>query len=271
MILGGIVLAQNIMALKVVYQTPAMEKVVIKQDLVYKTTEGEDLTFDLSYPPDFKGETKLPIVIMVLGYANDVFKSPLKNAQVYKDWAKIFASSGLAAINYSTLQPATDIEDLILHIRENAEELNLDRDAIGIWSCSGNVVNALSVIMDERKEYLKCAALYYGIMATPDRKFQEVIQKFSEMVNFSVEGLDKIKNFHKDLPIMIVRAGKDQKNIKQTIDHYVSQAIANNIPLTLVNYTEGHHAFDVMDDNDRSREIIKQTVKFMKSNLMPKQ
>ena len=269
-ILCGIMLAQNFATIKVVYQTPAIEKVIIKQDLAYKTKEGKDLTFDLNYPPDFKGDKKLPVVIMVLGYADDVFKSPLKSWEVYKDWAKLFAASGMAAINYSTLQPASDIEDLILHIRENAEDLQLDGDAIGIWSCSGNVVNALSVIMDERKDYIKCAALFYGIMATPDQKFQEVIQKFSEMVNFSIDGLDKIKNFHQDLPILIVRAGKDRKDINQTLDHYVSQAISNNVPLTLINYTEGHHAFDVMDDNDRSRDIIEQTLKFMRSHLISK-
>lgn len=270
-ILCGIMLAQNFATIKVVYQIPAMEKVIIKQDLAYKTKEGKDLTFDLNYPPDFKGETKLPVVILVLGYADDVFKSPLKSWEVYKDWAKLFAVSGMASINYSTLQPATDIDDLILHIRENAEDLQLNADAIGIWSCSGNVVNALSVIMDERKDYLKCTALYYGIMTTPDQKFQEVIQKFSEMVNFSIDGLDKIKNFHQDLPVLIVRAGKDRKDINQTLDHYVSQAISNNVPLTLINYTEGHHAFDVMDDNDRSRDIIEQTLKFMKSHLLSKQ
>lgn len=270
LIFHGAMLAQNFSTVRVVYQTPAMEKVTIKQDIVYKTKDGKNLTFDLYYPPDFKGKISLPVVILVLGYSDDVFKSSLKNWAVYKDWAKIFASSGMAAVNYSTLQPAADTFDLIQHIRENGEELKLDGDTIGIWSCSANVITALSVIMDERADYLKCAALYYGIMATPDRKFHETIMKLREMANFSVEGLDKIKNFHTDLPLLVVRAGKDREDINQTLDHYVSQAITNNIPLTFVNYNNGQHSFDVMDDNDRSREIIEQTIKFMKSHLLSK-
>jgi hypothetical protein len=268
---GGAIFAQNITKLRVVYQIPGMEKVIIKQNLVYKTTEGKDLTYDLNYPPDFKGETRLPVVIMVLGYSDDVFKSQLKSWEVYKDWAKLFAASGMAAINYSTLQPAADIHDLIMHIRKNAEELKLDEDAIGIWSCSGNVLNALSVIMDERKEHLKCAALYYGIMTTPDRKFHDSVLKLNKLANFSIEGSEKIKYFHKDLPLLIVRAGKDREDINQTLDHFVSQAISSNVPLTLINFTEGQHAFDVYDDNDISRDIIEQTLKFMKFHLLSKQ
>jgi hypothetical protein len=271
MILGGVIAAQNISTIRVIYQPPEMEKVIIKQDLIYKTREGKELTFDAFYPPDFKGETSLPVVILVLGYADDVFGAKLKDWEVFRDWAKLFAASGMAAINYSTLQPATDIDDLIAHIRENAEDLKLDRDAIGIWSCSGNVINALSVMMGERKEYLKCAALYYGIMSTPDQKLHEIVLKYKKLANFSIEGLDRIQNFHKDLPLLVLRAGKDSEDINQTIDYFISQAISNNVPLTFINYTEGRHAFDVYDDNDRSRDIIQQTLKIMKTNLLSKQ
>ena len=270
LIMCGTVFAQDVTKLRVVYQIPAVEKVIIKQDLVYKTRDGKDLTFDLNYPPDFKGEVRLPVVIIVLGYADDVFQGPLKNLAVNKDWAKLFAASGMAAINYSTHTPATDIHDLILHIRENAESLDLDADTIGLWSCSGNVVNALTFLMDERKEYLKCAALYYGIMLTPDQKYMDTILQFNKMVKLSIEGLDKIQNFHQDLPLLIVRAGKDREDINRTLDYFVSQAVSNNVPLTLINYTEGRHAFDGLDDNDRSREIIRQTLNFMRSNLLKK-
>jgi len=267
----GVFAAQDITKLRVVCQFPAIEEVIIKQDLVYKTTDGKDLTFDVFYPPDFKGETRLPVVVLTLGYADTVFNSKLKGWEVYKDWAKLFAASGIAAINYSTLQPATDIDDLILYIQENAEELKLDTNAIGIWSCSGNVLNALSVLMEERREYLKCAVLYYGIMTTPDKKLHDTVLKLNKMANFSIEGLEKIKTFHKDLPLLIVRAGKDLEDINQTIDHFISQAISNNVPLTLINYSEGRHAFDVYDDNDMSREIIQQTLDFMRLNLLSKQ
>ncbi len=271
MIQGGAIIAQDITTIRVVYQIPAMEKVSIKQELVYKTTDGKDLTFDAYYPPDFKGETRLPVVILVLGYADDVFSKKLKDWEVYKDWAKLFAAFGMAAINYSTQQPAMDIDDLILHIRENAEDLKLDENSIGIWSCSGNVLTALSVLMDERKEHLKCAILYYGIMMTPDQKFSDTILKLNKILSFSTEGLEKIKKFHKNLPLLIVRSGKDREDLNQTNDYFVSRAISNNVPLTFINYTEGRHAFDVYDDNAKSRDIIQQTLKFMKFNLLSKQ
>jgi hypothetical protein len=82
-------------------------------------------------------------------------------------------------------------------------------------------------------------------------------------------GIDAIKNWHQDLPFFIVRAGKDIIEFNQALDHFVAVALANNAPLTLVNYATGRHAFDMYDDNDQSREIIRVTMKFLKFNLFP--
>jgi len=268
-VLLGEVSAQSFNTLNIVYQKPKMEKVIIKNNLVYKSLDDKKLTFDLYYPPDYKGETNIPVVVIILGYTN-VSGKMLKDWTVYKDWAKLFASSGMAVINYGTMNPAADIEDLLTYIREHAAEYNLDKDSIGIWSCSANVLTALTITMAEKREYLKCAALYYGLMLTPDHKFLKTAQNLKKLANFSTEGLEKIKQFHTDLPLLILRAGKDRKEFNQAIDYYISQAIAANIPLTLINYTEGHHAFDVLDDSEKSRDIIQQTVKFYKYHLFSK-
>ena len=38
--------------------------------------------------------------------------------------------------------------------------------------------------------------------------------------------------------------------------------------MTLVECTEGRHAFDILDDADRSREIIEQALAFMRLHLL---
>lgn len=119
-------------------------------------------------------------------------------------------------------------------------------------------------------QIFRCAALYYGLMVTPDQKFSDTATKLSKMVNFSTVGMEKIKHFHQDLPLFIVRAGKDREDFNQAIDYFGSQAISNNVPLTFINYTEGRHAFDVLDDNDISKDIIQQTLNFMRSHLLAK-
>lgn len=41
----------------------------------------------MSFVKPYKGGAKLPVVIMVLGYADNVFSQPLKDFEVIKDWA----------------------------------------------------------------------------------------------------------------------------------------------------------------------------------------
>jgi hypothetical protein len=48
---------------------------------------------------------------------------------------------------------------------------------------------------------------------------------------------------------------------------FVDTAIARNAPLTLMIHPTGVHGFDNQNDDDRSREIIKAALEFMKSHL----
>ena len=48
----------------------------------------------------------------------------------------------------------------------------------------------------------------------------------------------------------------------------VAAAIAKNVSLDFLNHATGHHAFDILDDTVRSREIIQTTLDFMKIHLV---
>ena len=39
-----------------------------------------------------------------------------------------------------------------------------------------------------------------------------------------------------------------------------------NLTVEVVNHATGHHGFDIEDDNDRSREIIRRTIEFIKTH-----
>ena len=64
------------------------------------------------------------------------------------------------------------------------------------------------------------------------------------------------------LPMFIARAGLDQATINQSIDMFVQEALAGNAPLELMNHPAGRHGFDILDDDERSREIIARAVAF---------
>jgi hypothetical protein len=62
----------------------------------------------------------------------------------------------------------------------------------------------------------------------------------------------------------------DAPPLNQGIDRFVSEALAANLDIEVMNHSHGRHSFDVLDDDDRSREIIASAVEFLKSHLRPK-
>ena len=70
------------------------------------------------------------------------------------------------------------------------------------------------------------------------------------------------------VPMLITRAGLDAPELNVTIDSFLKEASAKNVTLDFMTHPTGHHAFDVLDDVARSREIIKRTLEFLKSSLI---
>ena len=62
--------------------------------------------------------------------------------------------------------------------------------------------------------------------------------------------------------MFVARAGLDQPMVNQAIDGFVTEALAGNAPLDLMNHPAGRHGFDILDDDERSREIIAHAVAF---------
>jgi hypothetical protein len=55
--------------------------------------------------------------------------------------------------------------------------------------------------------------------------------------------------------------------INETIDLFVREALAGNAMLDVVNHSAGRHGFDILDDDERSREIIARAVAFAQAHV----
>jgi dienelactone hydrolase len=132
----------------------------------------------------------------------------------------------------------SDVEAAIEYVRSHTAELNVDPDRIALWYFSGGGA-LLSAVLRNRPEHVRCALAFYP--------FLDVSEKA------------------RDLPIFIARAGLDQPMINKTIDLFVQEALAGNADLELMNHPTGRHGFAILDDNDRSREIIARAVAFVRS------
>lgn len=257
---------------RVVYEIPGVDAVRIQRDLKYLSPGAGALTMDIYHPPDSKSGTRIPVVVFVTGYSDPGFQRmlgcKLKEMESYVSWGQLTAASGMAAITYSAVEPAADTEALLQYIRQNAASLGIDENRIGLWACSGNVPNALSVLMQPARDYLKCAVLCYGVML--DLEGYTSTAESAKTFGFVNPGAGKsVDDLPKNLPLFIVRAGQDEMpHLNETLDRFLAKALSCNLPVTFTNHATAPHAFDVLDDSETAREIIRQTLAFMRFHLL---
>lgn len=256
---------------KVVYQMPALEAVAVRRDEVFRALDGEALAMDVYHPPDRKSGAALPAVLFVMGYRDTGTKRMLgcraKDMESYVSWGRLTAASGMAAVTYTTgADPAADARAALRHLRQRAGELGIDAERIGLWSCSGHVPNALSLLMEEG-DSLKCAVLFYGYMLDLDGT--SAVAEASRAFGFVDPGAGKtVADLPRGTPLFIARAGRDEMpGLNGTIDRFATTALAGNLPVTLVNLPAAPHAFDILDDRESSREVIRQSLAFLRFHL----
>jgi acetyl esterase/lipase len=156
---------------------------------------------------------------------------------------------------------------LLQYVRQHAAGLGIDEHRIGVWACSGNVPNALSVLMQAEQEYLKCAVLCYGLMLDLDGSTN--VAEAAKTFGFVNPGAGKtVNDLPQHLPLFMARAGQDNPHLNETIDRFLVKALIGNLPLTFVNHPAAPHAFDVLDESETSREMIRQILAFMRFHLL---
>jgi hypothetical protein len=265
---------QDISKIRVVYAMPTFDAVRIRRDQEYRVTDAGALAMDIYYPPDASSGSRTPAVMFVTGFsdvgARRMFGCAMKDMASYVSWAQLAAASGLVAITYTNQDPATDVHAVLQYVRHHAASLDIDENRIGLWSCSGNVPAALSVLMRENASAcVRCAVLCYGYLLDADGAtgVADAAGQFgfvNPCAGRSVEDLPR------DIPLFLARAGHDQMPRRnETLDRFVAKGLACNLPFTLVNHANGRHAFDLFHDSETSREVVRRILAFLRFNLLP--
>jgi dienelactone hydrolase len=256
----------------VAYEVAGMNDVIIKKDIPYLKIADSTLKMDIYYPPNFDFKSKIPAIVFIYGYNNKgqikAVGQQLRKWSAYTSWCKIIAASGMAAIVYETVNPESDLNSLIQYINSSADKLNIDANKIGAYTCSANSPTALANILNNSNTYFKCAVVYYGIFLNTDFKYLSLIDTLSWNMGFLTPRLPEPTLWKKDVPILIVHAGKDfVPHSDESLTGFIDKAINQKIPITLIHYATGIHGFDVYADNEDIREIIKTTLEFWEFNL----
>tara|TARA_B110000444_G_scaffold247983_1_gene271319 strand:- start:1123 stop:1911 length:789 start_codon:yes stop_codon:yes gene_type:complete len=252
--------ANPLLSNPLVYQLPYAGKV--REGISYA---DEARLFDIYLPENV--DVPAPVVLLVTGYPDPQFEERFGRRQMqiqaYKDWARLLAASGMAAVIYSNIEPVDDAIILLDFLRSEADKLQIDPSRIAIWSCAGNVPNAINVLHQDSS--LRCGALLYGFML--DTADSVELQETAQELGF-VNPHEGMENFPENTPILIIRVGKDEfAFLNESIDSFEEEAIARNSPVSVIRYPEGVHAFDRLDDSQRSIEMIKLCVGFLRLRL----
>jgi len=156
---------------------------------------------------------------------------------------------------------------LLRHVRQNAASLGVDENRIGLWASSGNVPLALSLLMQDDRDFVKCAVLCYAF--TLDLEGSTAVAEAAGKWKFVNPVAGKsVADLPPDLPLFVARAGQDEfPHLNETLDRFLAHALARNLPITFVNHPTGPHAFDLLDDTATSREIVRQILGFLRFQL----
>lgn len=265
----------DLVRLRVVYTVSGMDRVRVERDRVYRDVDGSRLEMDVYSPAEAAPGAPLPVVILVHGGPVPAGASA-KNMGVFLSYGELLAASGLMAVTFShrfygasaLADAAGDVAAAVAHVRSHAQELGGDPDRLALWAFSGGGP-FLSAPLREQWPFVRAIVAYYAVLdlqvpppGAASGITDETRREFSPLRQLAAAG-------DKTPPLFVARAGRDNPWLNATIDRFVQEALARNAALELMTHPAGQHGFDVLDDDDRSREIIARTLDFLKRRLPP--
>ncbi len=230
----------------VVYRLPGMDDVTVHANQKYTGVDNPFLLMDVYTPPGLSAGDLRPIVMLVHGAAGAQFKLG-------------YAKPLLA-------EAALDVSNALSYIRTNADSFNADPGRIGLvtWSGGGPL---LSTAMREKPLFVRCLVALYAyldIQRSPfhiENETPECLKAFSPISYLQGDTSAMI-------PLFVARAGQDEvPMMNDSIDRFLTAATEANAPLTYMNHPFGEHGFDNQNDDDRSREIIRAALAFLRTHL----
>lgn len=225
--------------MKIVYSINCDQDYLLKSNI---KPHSNSLTWGMDL---YQKEKDSDICVMLIPGGPVKSSKSLKDWGFMQSWANLLCSKGIsaAAIHHDFCSRANLelSQNNICDAFTTLKSLLSNRSKIVIFSFSGGG-QLLDKLFSERVNEIHGAVFYYALIS-----------------NFLLS--DKSKDF----PTFIAKAGLDRKNINLSLDKYSSKLNKNGTKCELMIHPEGKHGFDIVNDDDVSKDIIKKTIKFISS------
>jgi len=213
---------------RVLYEIPGMKSVPVRKS-AFPGANGEPLPLEIYEAMNPTGDC---VVAILEGVPDAGFEKHVGCKFMEMEWtismAQLIAASGMTAVTHSNRDPEPDGVALMKYLGEKYRK-------VGVWSTSGNGPVVLVVA-----SHATCAVLNNPIT----------------------------KDFCPDTPLFVIRAGKDETpDLNAALDGFVARALVENKPVTLVNYPEAPHSYELSLDGPETRRILQQGLDFLLAHL----
>ncbi|MCP3144714.1 prolyl oligopeptidase family serine peptidase [Pyxidicoccus xibeiensis] len=251
---------------------PGMEELQVRRGLTYTRVGTRDYKLDL-YIPEVASHTAVPVVVLVHGAMHPALAAVVRDLPAFAGQARWVAAQGYIVAVPELGAPATGpareqwfadvasvqqrMDAALAFLRREAPKHAMNADRTCLWVLSGGGLWGLSPALKKQPPAgLRCVAAWYPLLDAP------ALPKGTG----PREALGTV-DAKKLPPLLVVRAGRDSPELNAALDAFVQDAKGRGAPLTLMELPEAHHGFELTDDVERSREAMRQTVRFFEEHL----
>lgn len=262
--------AQKLWERPVVIEKPETAAGAVKRSIDYG--EDPEQKLDLYIPAPSPSVKPWPAVVFVHGGPVPAGMSA-RNIGQFQSYGRLLSSRGIASVAFNHRfhrladipQAAADIDRALGYLRLHATEYSIDRDQLCVWTVSAGGLFA-GPLLHQPPTYLRCLVMYYGL-TDPEVYAQMGMGQPPSETSTRFRIADQLRPESGALPILIARAGKDSPALNRALDSFVERAVSLNLPIQLFNHPDGAHAFDILDPDPRSVEIVEVTIAFVRRHL----
>ncbi|BCY07352.1 alpha/beta hydrolase [Actinoplanes sp. L3-i22] len=212
---------------------------------------------DLYLPDDLAAPR--PAILVVPGGPLPAEVRPIQTDwPVFQGYARLAAARGAigAVVDhrlYSPAEYATGAANVEAALETLRSDPRVDENRLALWFYSGSGLFAADWFR-EPPSWLRVVAMSYPVLAPLPGWPAD--PRFDPITAVADAG---------DLPIVLTRVGQENPAFAGAVEAFVAAAAKAN--LEIVDLPDGHHSFDMKDDNDTSRAAIERAIGLVLSHL----